>query len=269
MKNSKVRLVSVLRSLGLMHVVDKAMYFYQYFRHKKSNQAFKSKHPELRLPPDYILFESFGLNYEKYFNGGRESAEWIKEKIEKHIRLENKRILDWGCGPARIIRHLPELIGNGCQYFGTYYNHATIKWCDSKIDGITFSGNEINPPTDFSSDSFDVIYGISIFTHLSAKNHEAWTTELYRILNKDGIIMITSHGPAFEEKLTTSEAKLYNDGNLITRGRAVEGHRVYTAFQPPKYMRDLLESRGFKVMDYILGVKQPWGIEQDTWILKK
>lgn len=245
------------------------MYLQQSFKNKKTNQAFKTKHPDLNFPPDYILFESFGLNYEKYYHGGQESALSIKEQLEKHIELKNKRILDWGCGPARIIRHFPEMIGNNCQYFGTDYNPMTIEWCDSKIEGITFNVNDLYPPLAYAENSFDVIYGISIFTHLSAKNHETWSAELYRVLKKEGIIMITSHGQAFNEKLTTSEAKWYNEGQLIIRGRAIEGHRVYTAFQPPTYMRHLLESKGFKVLDHIIGVKQSWGIEQDTWLLKK
>ena len=269
MKISKATVVGLFRSFGLMHMVDKTMYFQQSLKNKKANQAFKSKYPQLNFPPDYILFESFGLNYEKYYKGGKESALWIKEKIERHIDLKNKRILDWGCGPARIIRHLPEMVGNDCQYFGTDYNPVTIKWCSSKIEGITFNRNNLNPPMTYVDNSFDVIYGISIFTHLSAKNHESWAAELYRILQKNGILMITSHGQAFEEKLTSSEAKRYNEGKLITRGRAIEGHRVYTAFQPPKYMKNLLESKGFKIMDHLIGVKQHWGIEQDTWILKK
>jgi hypothetical protein len=42
-------------------------------------------------------------------NDSREPAIWHKDHFKKHIELQNLAILDWGCGPGRIIRHFKVL----------------------------------------------------------------------------------------------------------------------------------------------------------------
>lgn len=263
------KLTYIFRKLGLMHALDKLKFNYYRIKNKTLNNHFVSENPTAVIPPDYIMFESFQLNYDKYYNGGRETARWIISKIEEYTLIDNKRILDWGCGPARVIRHLPEVVGNNCQFYGTDYNAKTIKWCTSFIDGIEFNLNDLNPPISYTSDFFDIIYGISIFTHLSEKNHVDWSKELVRILKPKGILVLTSHGEVFKAILTDSEVDAFNTGKLIVRDRAIEGHRVFAAFHPSEYMRNLFESSGLKVLAHEPGQKKDWGIEQDTWFLQK
>jgi len=203
------------------------------------------------------------------YNGGRDTANWIMNNIKEYTEIKNKKNLDWGCGPARVVRHLPELVESTAHVFGTDYNPKTINWCKENIADVTFNINGINPPISYESDFFDIIYGVSIFTHLSEKNHPAWSKELARILKKGGILMLTSHGEAYKTILTDSEVKEFNLGNLITRDQAIEGHRVFAAFHPPSYMIKLFHSAGLEILAHKPGLKKSWGIEQDTWFLKK
>ena len=91
------------------------------------NKIFKLENPQVKLPPDYLIYESFQLDYKKYFTDSKDTTQWLTDHLKKHIDLKGKRILDWGCGPGRIIRHLPAVIGNGCEFFGTDYNKNSIK----------------------------------------------------------------------------------------------------------------------------------------------
>lgn len=265
---NKTDILQAVRKIGLMHFLDKLKFYYEVQKNKTANQLFLQKNPTLKLPPPYMLFEAFQMNFEKYFSGGKNTAQWIIELTKPFLDLENATILDWGCGPARVVRHLKQEIGNNCHVFGTDYNQDTIEWCKKNIDEVVFEKNGIHPPANFQNEQFDLIYGISIFTHLSEKNHYDWLAELLRITKKNGIILITTHGDAFKEKLTSAEQVLFNQNELVVRGNVVEGHRVYTAFQPSQFLKNMFENK-VVIVKHIDGQKKNWGIEQDVWILKK
>jgi len=89
-----------------------------------------------------------------------------------------------GLRPGACLRHLPAILDETCPVYGTDYNKTTIFWCRKNLDKIHFSINELIPPLNFSNGEFDIVYGISIFTHLSAEMHDAWMNEFSRILKK-------------------------------------------------------------------------------------
>jgi SAM-dependent methyltransferase len=261
------RVTQPMRSLGLMHVLDNFKFIFQLLKYKRSNQQFKSSHPDIALPPNYMLFESFKLDYEKYFTNGKDSAQSLINELSPFIEWKNKNILDWGCGPARLSRHLPTMLPD-CIIYATDYNPKTIAWCIENIPSVQFSVNDLYPPTQYESDFFNVIIGISIFTHLSERNHRVWFEELVRILTQGGIVLLTTHGIAFKEIMTEDEKTNFDKGKLVVRGKVKEGHRVFTAFHPPEYMTALFNSKCI-ILQHKQGSKKDWGIEQDTWILKK
>ncbi len=137
----KGQISNLLRGLGLIYFTDWVRYYIQKFKNRKINKEFKLKNPDVKLPPDYLIYESFQMNYQKYYTDSIETANWLKDHFKKHIDLKGKRILDWGCGPGRIIRHLPDVIGNSCEYFGTDYNKKSIDWCSKNLSGIKFNNN--------------------------------------------------------------------------------------------------------------------------------
>jgi ubiquinone/menaquinone biosynthesis C-methylase UbiE len=197
-----------------------------------------------------------------------ETARWLAAHFAKHIDLKNRRILDWGCGPGRIIRHLPNVIGNGCEYYGTDYNEKSIDWCSINLKGIHFNKNSIVAQLPYENDFVDVIYGISIFTHLSEPLHHDWYNELYRILKPSGIMFLTTQGDHFKIKLTDLELKNYNNNNLIVRGNVKEGHRTFSAFHPQGFMRELFKN--VEILEHIETIPEHGrGLPQDIWIIKK
>ena len=107
----KSNIILLLRKLGLMQLTDRLNFLYQKYKNRSSNKIFKEKNPDVILPPDYMIYESFQMNYDNYYNDSVNTAKWLISYFEKHIELKNINILEWGCGPARIIRHLPKSIG--------------------------------------------------------------------------------------------------------------------------------------------------------------
>lgn len=259
-----------LRRLGILYYVDYVRFYIEKIRNKRKNQAFLNQNPNVAIPPDYLIYESFNLNYEKYYKDGYDTAVWLTDHFSKYKKLESLNILDWGCGPGRTIRHLPTAIGNNCSFFGTDYNKKSIEWCRENIPGVRFELNKIDPPTIFESEFFDIIYGISIFTHLSETSHYAWINELLRISKPGGILLLTTHGDAVISKLSKEEHDKYLNNELIIRDKVKEGHRVFGAFHPPQWARQFFEKHAL-ILEYIPGkvVGDGGRPEQDVWILQK
>jgi len=267
--NLKSRLLSGIRALGGAPFIDYCHYLVVRILKSPANRRFKVQYQDIPLPPTYLVYESFQMDYRRYYLGGQETAKWIKELVSPYILTENLHILDWGCGPARVIRHLPTLFGASHAYYGCDYNPATIAWCQENIKQVSFSLNDISPPLPYDNRFFDVVYGISIFTHLSEESHLLWSRELQRILSPNGILLLTTHGEAFKEKLTPEECRTFDAGKLVIRSKAKEGQRMFGAFHPPSYLRALFGNSGLEILKHIGGKKQAHYIEQDTWILKK
>jgi len=257
---------TALRKLKLIYLMDFVRFEFEKIKHKKVNLAFKKNNPTVILPPDYLIYESFQMNYDKYYFDGKESAKWVFDYVGKYIELKNKKILDWGCGPARVIRHLPEVIGANCEFYGTDYNKNSIDWCTKNLPNLKFNLNPLEAKLPYSTDFFDVIYGISIFTHLSEQLHYDWYAELYRILKPNGILFITCHGNNFREKLITSEQKIYDSGSLVVRGKVKEGHRTFAAFQPKEFMLKLFKNA--QILEHI-ETRPTTYLPQDIWVVRK
>lgn len=266
---NKSSVSKILRKLGLIYYSDRLLFHIQQRKNKKINNEFLSKNPGVVLPPDYLIYESFQINYQKYYFDSRETALWLKGHFEKYIDVENKNILDWGCGPGRVIRHLPEVVGKNCSFFGTDYNRESIEWCKNNLKSISFNLNPLSAELPYADGFMDIIYGISVFTHLSEQMHNAWYTELTRVLKPGGILLVTTQGNNFKVKLTENELKDFNEGKIVVRGNVKEGHRTFSAFHPVVFMKNLF--RNDEILEHIETKPAPgmnW-LPQDLWIVRK
>lgn len=85
---------STIRKVGLIKFADKIRYYILLIKTSKLRHDFKSKNPDVILPPPYFLYETFNLNYFSFYDKSIETAEWLIGYLEKHKKLENVNILD-------------------------------------------------------------------------------------------------------------------------------------------------------------------------------
>jgi len=255
--------------MNLLSFAEKARFYLQKIKHKKDNNAFRKECLDFVLPPDFFIYETYRLNYKWYYEDGKNSAEEIVTLLSKYYDLSkpDTRILDWGCGPGRIVRHLPALLPTA-EIYGTDYNESYIKWCSENLKGISFSANKIDPPMNFEASFFDAIIGLSIFTHLSEKNHFAWIDELHRLLSSRGGVLITTQGQAYRSRLTSKETEVFDAGHLVTRKYLKEGNRLYSSFQPPGFIKEIITDK-FQILEFIPGNLENDEPSQDSWVLRK
>lgn len=259
-----------LRRLGLLEAFDRLRYRALQLRLRRRNAAFLAAHPGLALPPPYLVYESYAMDYEAYWRDGLDTARWVAGLLRPHVDLEGGALLDWGCGPARVVRHMPSVLeGLRCAIHGSDYNPGTVAWCRASIPGAAFSLNSLAPPLAYPDRTFTALYGISVLTHLSGEMHREWLRELARVLKPGGAALLTTHGRVFRPRLSSGEAARYDRGELVERGRVKEGHRTFTAYHPEAFMRTLFADAGFEVAEHREGSLVPGEFAQDVWIARK
>jgi SAM-dependent methyltransferase len=260
---------SLLRKLNLLNFIDKVRFNLSYLKNYFAIQSTKKKYSNFKFPPAYFIYETYHLNYENYYLDGKQTANEINDIFCKYLdaNYQSINVLDWGSGPARVIRHLP-IINKNIIAFGSDYNSTYIDWNSKNIEQVIFKQNGLFPPLQFSTNFFDAIYSLSIITHLSEKAHYDWIEELYQKLKPYGILIITSQGDVFIKKLIPAELLHYNNNELVIRTTTIEGQRNYSAFQPKEFMKKLLHK--FEILEFIEGnnTNSIHG-EQDTWIARK
>lgn len=265
---NKTKLSNFIRKTGILPLADRVRFYLEKYRNRRANNGFLQQNPEVKLPPDYLIYESFQLSYSKYYTESRETAQWLATMLQEHVELNNLKVLDWGCGPGRVIRHLHHYFGIESKFYGTDYNRKSIDWCSKNLPEIKFNHNTLEARLPYESDFFDVIYGISIFTHLSEQMHYDWFAELTRVLKPGGILLVTTQGAIFKAKLSETEKIQFDGGNLVVRGKVKEGHRTYSAFQPVTFMQKLFQEH--RILEHI-EKKPDTGayLPQDMWIIQK
>lgn len=262
----KQQLVDVLRSLGLLTTVERAYLTLAAGKFSGDDDAFRREHPEFVAPPQALIYETFGpVALGGYWAGGLSHARCIASLIEKHSSRPD-RILEWGCGTARMLSHMTSFLPES-QLFGTDYNDKAITWCKATFGNISFTKNNLHPPLSFADEYFDVIYGLSVLTHLSASVQSMWISELRRVLRANGCLILTTIGKQQSARvlLPRERSQLMRDG-FVTRSRVMDGSRCFVSYHRPDYAKDHLFG-DFQLLEYI-----PDGateIQQDVWVLRK
>jgi 2-polyprenyl-3-methyl-5-hydroxy-6-metoxy-1,4-benzoquinol methylase len=258
-----------LRRLHLLQAAEIVRYYLEKIKYDKTNRVFRKKHPGIVLPPAFFIYETYKLNVEEYYYDGQATAKEIVTALGISIDLSRPgaRVLDWGCGPGRIVRHLPALLPRAAVY-ATDYNPKYIDWCSKELKGIHFSLNQIYPPLNYTDSFFDAIIGFSIFTHLSRENHFAWISELHRVIKTGGAAFITTQGQAYRAKLLPAEQAVFDKGEMVSRENVLEGNRLFSAFQPPEFIEQLIAGK-FEVIEFIPALLNRDQPVQDSWLIKK
>jgi ubiquinone/menaquinone biosynthesis C-methylase UbiE len=122
--------------------------------------------------------------------------------IERLIRdaggrvKSGSRILDWGCGCARVARHWVDLAPD-IEFHGCDINPDLISWCAENMPFGSFKTSTVLPRLPYPDNHFDFLYGISVLTHLLFDTHFLWAAEIWRVLKPGGFAILTAHGPSF------------------------------------------------------------------------
>jgi SAM-dependent methyltransferase len=110
----------------------------------------------------------------------------------------SRNVLDFGCGAGNVMRH-----------FGAEARRGEVWGCDVDADSIAWLQQNLCPPFHVATvsprpslptpdDHFDLVYAISVFTHL-VEDWAEWLVALHRTVKPDGVIVVTFLGAGMSE----------------------------------------------------------------------
>jgi len=177
------------------------------------NHAFSFDHARTKRPFDpnqtihYI--ESAGplppAALRKRVHGSEDAASFVREGSTAFARLQRVlgeyfsqsiggfgHVLDWGCGSGRVLRYFAP--STTTKVTGIDIDPQAIAWCRRAFPHCEFLAVNPDPPTPIAAGTVDLIYAISVLTHLRENDHLKWLEELHRISKPNAVVLLTTFG---------------------------------------------------------------------------
>ena len=240
--------------------------------------------------PPFELRSIVGAHSEELFLWeGVQDVSCFLDLYERHCahRPERPRVLDLGCGCGRLTRYLS--LSERYETFACDVNEDHVAWCAKNLPNVRTQKNGPAPPLPFPNDSMDLVYLLSVFTHLPASAALAWMHELARVVAMGGIAIVTTHGHLTLEivRRSVDHQKLMNmDANSAERClnalnalgyvyipyppsvqaiANVQGAEYGNSFTSPDFVRSNWTER-FDLVDYLPGALRGW---QDVYVMRR
>lgn len=201
------------------------------------------------LPPTWLRFRvTESLSVPEFLPVG-ERYSWL---IEAAADLNSaQRVLDCGCGLT--MRWLLQA-GHSAEFYGVDVDREAIKWATLHYPLARFAITEPEPPLPFADGFFDMVYCLSVFTHLNEPMQDAWISVLGRILAPSGVLLMSVHGAAAAAQLKGGiAAELALNGFVHKRSRKLKGilpDWYHTSLHTPASIEARLTGRGFERVGY-------------------
>jgi SAM-dependent methyltransferase len=153
--------------------------------------------PFVRFPvPPYGLMRRTGAkSLWHYWDGGIRSYLPIAVLAEHYgIDLRSPAaVLDFGCGVGRQLLHFtrdyPRARYAACDVHPQYVDFVTRAYPQ-----VAASVSAFNPPLTYADDQFDMLYSVSVFSHLPPDTHGPWLKELSRVVKPGAHAFLTIEG---------------------------------------------------------------------------
>jgi SAM-dependent methyltransferase len=148
---------------------------------------------KFKLPPSDIGARIGVTNLIHYMMFGRSIFHGFEKALMKNFGKSFtafSTIVDWGCGSARVARHVLASLEQRSKLIGFDIDGAAVEWANMNV-GPYFKACKVSPPLDQATGSVDLVYAYSVFTHLAAHDLTISVKETARILKPAGVGLFT------------------------------------------------------------------------------
>jgi SAM-dependent methyltransferase len=184
------------------------------------------------IPPRRLRARTGAPGAREFADGGRRAAEALTAVLEGAggSVADVRDVLDFGCGSGRVLPHIAALAPNA-RCTGCDVDAAAITWAARHLPALDWSLSGAVPPLPFAADQFDVVYSISVFSHLDETLQDRWLAELRRVLAPGGMALLTVHGPSAFEQFRTGEVRTrWCPPSAFSRGPLADDELVFEPY---------------------------------------
>lgn len=227
----------------------------------------------LPLPPRRMrVLVSGTADAQRFLESGRLTAQYLRDLLaDSGTPMEQMgTILDLGCGCGRIARWYATVDGprlKGCDYNGTL-----VDWCAANLRFMDVERNQLQPPLPYGSASFDFVYMLSVFTHLSTEAAQRWVAEVARVVKPGGLFWFTIHGDSYRERLPPADQERFDAGEIVVWLPEIEGTNLCAAYWPESAVRRMFGDQ-FQLLHHYDPRTSPAGevtaIDHDAYLLRR
>jgi SAM-dependent methyltransferase len=232
----------------------------------------RREHGVIPAPPKKLQQRVIGLYSPDFIESGWQAFHAFENALAGAGRAIHsfENVLDFGCGCGRVVRAFHQMSPQA-KLFGTDIDGESMDWLNRNYRRFgQFSQNGHLPPFAFEKDFFDLVYCVSVFTHLPETMQNAWLAELRRVCKPGAMLLVSIYGQQRHTALNASNrSEFQNSGFCYVEENVstTEGLPVFyqTAFQSHEYVRRQW-GQFFEVVDILpLAVD----LHSDMVILKK
>ena len=161
--------------------------------------------PDLPLPPRELAARVFPIEGwsdpdQAYEELGAQTKRQIVRLLPDGWTFEGKRVLDFGSGAGRTLRHFARE-ARSAEFWAADIDGPSIRWLRENLSPPFHAWQSTqNPPLGLEHESFELIFAIWTFSHL-AENSIPWLLELHRLLKPDGLLIATYMGRWTSEQI--------------------------------------------------------------------
>ncbi len=184
------------------------------------------------IPPRRLRARTGAPGLDEFVRGGAQAADELARALAVARRSfgDARSVLDLGCGSARVLPHVaalaPTATCTGCDV-----DTAAITWAARHYPKLSWVASPFEPPLPFADRSFDLVYSISVFSHLGEELQDRWLAELRRLLRPGGVALLSVHGShAFEQFRTGQATTAWCRADAFARGPLQPAEFVYEPY---------------------------------------
>jgi SAM-dependent methyltransferase len=242
------------------------------------------------VPPDELRSITAEAEIPVFLWTGVVDLQQVMELHARHGRSKSNSlaVLDFGCGCGRLTRLL-SLRPDKWSTHGCDVNASHVRWCQDHLPTVRTQKVGSRPPSSYRDAQFDLVYSISVFTHLPSSVANDWLREIHRVLRPGGLFILTTHGTAALDTIARSKVhqamfqfdettvggireKLGGGGFAFVQYEggylacADAGEEYGTSFVLCEYIRNNWAVDGLDLVEHLPGMMRGW---QDFVVLRR
>lgn len=162
------------------------------------------------MPPANIISITGGGEPDHLIGHAFEFKNALADLLRTYSRPlgEKTKILDFGCGWGRALRAFLNDVPASNLYGADPLPHLIDAARETmRRPEINLTVTPQRPPSQLPSDTFDLIYAYSVFSHLSEETASAWIKEFQRILAPGGLVALTTRPRAHIARWTAADVE--------------------------------------------------------------